>query len=349
MAARRCVGAAALSAGAVALDRANTFRKGIGVRSPRIVVLLLAEDTRFVPARYLLACMVRVWREAGIPIEVVRGVEVAGGTDDAAVIIPHFDVTETPPAYRAVLAHLGPVLNVRLWTIAKSSHSTLLVRGTDTYAGPVIVKTDRNYGGLPEMHLRLVSASAPARLVSRAAARMRRLLAQRVAWSRVEVLQPEEYPVYGSLREIPPGVFDNPHLVVEKFLPEIDGADYCVRYAYCLGGREIAIRLRSRLKIVKASSAHGCDVLPAVPPEIGAIRRRIGMDYGKLDYVVRDGTVIPLDVNRTPSSAALERFGLTDLVARHLAGAAGAWPPDHRVSRAQQATERFTLADHDDG
>ena len=39
-----------------------------------------------------------------------------------------------------------------------------------------------------------------------------------------------------------------------------------------------------------------------VPPELQAWRERLGFDYGKFDYVVRDGVPILIDANRTPGA-----------------------------------------------
>lgn len=38
----------------------------------------------------------------------------------------------------------------------------------------------------------------------------------------------------------------------------------------------------------------------AVPEELRAERHRLGFDYGKFDFVVRDGVAILLDANKTP-------------------------------------------------
>jgi hypothetical protein len=149
--------------------------------------------------------------------------------------------------------------------------------------------------------------------------RLRRARAAPVIWSQVETMRPDAYPVYPSLREIPRGVFDNDHLIVEKFCPELEGEDYCVRYHYCLGDREFNVRLRSKAKVVKGSGAHQCEELPTIPDEIYSIRRRLGFGYGKLDYVMREGEVVLLDVNRTPAYSVLDRFALTGKVVRQLA------------------------------
>jgi hypothetical protein len=56
---------------------------------------------------------------------------------------------------------------------------------------------------------------------------------------------------------------------------------------------------RSKAKIVKGSDEDHSEGV-RIPAELYAIRQQLGMDYGKLDYVVRDGKVVLLDVNRTP-------------------------------------------------
>ena len=38
-----------------------------------------------------------------------------------------------------------------------------------------------------------------------------------------------------------------------------------------------------------------------MPGEVLDVRRRLGLDYGKIDYVIHEGQVVILDVNRTPA------------------------------------------------
>jgi hypothetical protein len=56
--------------------------------------------------------------------------------------------------------------------------------------------------------------------------------------------------------------------------------------------------------IVTAATCRAIE--PVAPhPEIEARRQALGLDYGKLDYVVRDGEAILLDVNKTTARASL--------------------------------------------
>jgi hypothetical protein len=75
---------------------------------------------------------------------------------------------------------------------------------------------------------------------------------------------------------------------------------------------------RSKEKVVKGADELQNEDEP-IPSEVQAIRQRLRMDYGKLDYVVRDGKVILLDVNRTPACPPRDKDGLTKQIAQQLA------------------------------
>ena len=49
----------------------------------------------------------------------------------------------------------------------------------------------------------------------------------------------------------------------------------------------------------------------------------MGFDYGKFDYVIRDGQVVLFDVNRTPAHGALDIHHFTETVVPHLAAGIG--------------------------
>jgi hypothetical protein len=131
-------------------------------------------------------------------------------------------------------------------------------------------------------------------------------------------LRSEDYPVFPSLREVPEEVFHNGNLVVEKFLPEITEGDYCVRYYYFLGPAGVSLLFRSKDRVIKAAADTVEEV--STPQELDEMREKLGFDYGKFDYVLRDGKVVLFDVNRTPATGALRPWGLAEEVARRLAG-----------------------------
>ena len=124
----------------------------------RIVILLHEADDFYQKTRYLLRTIVDIWTAQG------HAVELVGGPDrfvPADVVIPHLDLTVTPERYRALLDRYPVVVNRHLLDIAKSRISAQLVNRRDPWRGPVIVKTDRNYGGKPEARLGSPPSVAP--------------------------------------------------------------------------------------------------------------------------------------------------------------------------------------------
>src|SRR6476659_5329398 len=111
-----------------------------------------------------------------------------------------------------------------------------------------------------------------------------------------------DYPVFATPREVPPRVWSNPSLVVEKFLPERQGEHYCLRqYVFC-GSSEFNLFAVSNSPVIKSSNVIRKEMLDAAHPAVRAYREQLGFDYGKFDYVVRDGEAIIFDVNRTYSA-----------------------------------------------
>jgi hypothetical protein len=284
----------------------------------KIAVLLLEENRLFETTTYLLRLMMEAWTAQGHAVEVVRGVDRFVHAD---LMIPHLDLTVTPDPYRDFINRYPIAVNGRVVDVSKSKISLNIVQKSDPYDGPVIVKTDRNYGGLPESRLTMKARPAPSilrRIVGEVVSKLGLRHTGPTPWKSVESMDSGSYPVFSSLEEVPNEVFENKNIVVEKFFPEVKGADYCLRYYYFFGDKEMNILLKSREKVVKGSNAFQCDEVP-VPPELRAIRRRMGFDYRKFDYVLRDGKVVIFDVNRTPSYSTLETKQISRKAAGHLA------------------------------
>jgi hypothetical protein len=281
------------------------------MRRGTIGVLLHARDTRFTSFKYVLGPMLKEWERMGFEIQVIRGTRRFVPAD---LMICHVDLTVVPEAYREFLARYPVVVNRNLVDISKSVVSANLLAAMDEYSGPVIVKSDLNANGLPEQ--RLLSnrwhASLPLRALRKV---VRRLRASDNAAG-------NGYPVFPSLAVVPRQVFADRTLIVERFLPEVDGDTYHVRVLYCFGDREFNIVLRSKDRNVKGENCFDCSEAPA-PPDLRRIRERFRCDYGKIDYVLRNGQVVVFDVNRTPMIYALTPGGLEAKATRHLAG--GIW------------------------
>ena len=279
----------------------------------RIGILLHKDDAAFWYFKYLIKLLIREWKALGYSIEIIRG---PGRFVPADIVISHVDVTVVPDEYKEFLAQYPRVINANVPDISKSRISNNLVGRDDPYTGPVIVKTDRNSGGFAEErmvgHKHLFRALA-ARLAMGGSTAPNQTAK---SWAAVRQMKSGEYPVFSSLRDVPGEVFDNEHLVIEKFLPEVIGDSYHIRYYHFLCDKDLTERYQSKDKVVKASTSIGYEVVPGLP-ELLALRKQWGLDYGKIDYVVRDGNVIVLDVNPTPGLPAND--GLAREIARHLA------------------------------
>lgn len=118
-------------------------------------------------------------------------------------------------------------------------------------------------------------------------------------------LDTSDYRVFDHPARVPWPVWHNRHFVVERFLPERDGDLYCLRTWTFLGDAYTHSRCWSPAPIIKARNVVRPEVLGEVPDELWRLRRELGFDYGKFDYVVHDGRVGLYDANRTPAARHL--------------------------------------------
>jgi hypothetical protein len=248
-------------------------------------VIVHERDEPFWSSRYILRAVAENWREEGCRVEVLSGTE---RFVEADVAILHVDLTTVPRAYADLARRYPRVVNGRVLDISKRAFSTHIVTRRDGYQGPVIVKTNRNSGGVPE------------RVRSRSAG----ILAGRLCglpWYVTGCLDPTAYPIFDSPKAVPSSVFWDPRFVVQRFLPEREGELYRLRRWTFLGDREVHTLSTSREPIIKSGNTLQRTPLGAVPEEIREVRRRLGFDYGKFDYAIV-GEPILYDVNRTPTS-----------------------------------------------
>lgn len=269
------------------------------VPAQRKIAILLHENDRYPRANgYFIWALCNAWRERGIEIEVIKG---TGKPTQADVLIPHVDTTILPEAYGEFLQRHPRVLNRSVPDISKRFVSRNLLKRTDAYDGQVIVKTNLNCGGGPEAEL-------AASKIFFSTGNLKNLMRGWVSWKRkkfssdwgaVNCMKCEDYQIFPSLKAVPEKIFENPWLVVEKFLPECENGVYYLRIYKFFGDRGYCARFGSPHAIVKQKNIVSREDIP-IPDEVVTVRQRLGMDYGKLDFVVYEGRVIVFDVNRTP-------------------------------------------------
>ena len=261
------------------------------------VVILVHRHDGFGHQGYFLGEIAEIWREQGLRVRVVDG---PGRRAPAKVAVLHVDLTVVPEPLRTAAARYPVTLNARVNDISKRRVSANLVRRWDDYDGPVVVKTNRNCGGLREGRHAVASGGRVARYV--------RGLRESLPWAWRGELRTADYPVFPSARDVPRAVWYNPNLIVERFLPERHDGFYCLRTWVFLGDRETNSLCYSNQPIVKAVNVVRREPVAEVPDELRRRRREMGFDFGKFDYgIVDGGRVVLYDVNRTPTLGAFPR------------------------------------------
>lgn len=231
---------------------------------------------------YMVYTFAERWRAEGHRVLVHHGPEDPPAGDLAVLNI---DLTVVPPAYRAALARYPRVINGAVLDISKRKFSQQLLGRDSDWHGPVIVKTDANFGGRAELQLH---------------ARARRL---RVKPDIPGGIALKDYPIYDRLGDVPLEVWNSPELVVEKFIPEHDDRGYYMRVWTFFGDRERSSRYRAAVRVIKSHHLLEREAV-SVPAELRAQRQQLGFDFGKFDYVSHEGGFALLDVNRTPAAPA---------------------------------------------
>lgn len=247
------------------------------------IVLLTHVYDDFRNRDFLLRRLAGHWLDAGHEVSLTAGLD---NWPDGDAAVMHIDLSLVPAAYAEAARRYPVVVNGAAVDVRKRRVSRNLVARNDGWSGPVVIKTDLNYGGIPE---------------KQAADAFRRDGRPPDLPPGPVVSTTRPYPVLNSASEVPADVWDNPGLVVERFLPERDARGYWMRAWVFLGDRERCTRYCGTQPIVKSATILARESVP-VPDEIRAERERLGFDYGKFDFVVRDGTAILLDANRTPSA-----------------------------------------------
>jgi hypothetical protein len=178
-------------------------------------------------------------------------------------------IPETPPTTL--------FLNKNVVDISKRRVSRNLVSRADDYSGPVIVKTNDNFYGLPrlpETHRHKIIKAL-------------RKGAGPKTWRYVHMLPKNSYPILNSKSDVPAWVWRHDL--------------YVLRIWIFLGEREYGVKLYGRRPIVKSHDIVRYEYLTEFPEELRRERQRLGFDFGKFDYVLENGKAQLLDANPTPS------------------------------------------------
>lgn len=248
-------------------------------------VLILGPDEKLL-ANSLAWLLCKIWNKQGHKVTVTAGAPVKA---DCGLL--HVDATRVDPSFLSGFDPAMPILNRQTLDISKRIVSRHLVSLGDGYEGAVIVKTNDNAYGIPAYppspaHDRMLEARASVTLGN---------------WREKGMLPVSDYPILRSKRDVPPWVWQNPDLIVEKFLPEVEDGLFVLRLWVFLGPREFALKVYGTHPVVKSGERVRFEYIDEIPDELRRERERLGFDYGKFDYVMHDGKAVLLDANKTPS------------------------------------------------
>ena len=122
-------------------------------------ILILTSNVRK-DGTYLIDAIAQRWKCSGYKVILHQGTK---NIPDADIVILHVDRTYVQDDYVQFLSRFPVVLNRNVTDISKTMISNNILRKDENYLGPVIVKTNANYGGLPEasdikrLYLKLLS------------------------------------------------------------------------------------------------------------------------------------------------------------------------------------------------
>jgi ribosome biogenesis SPOUT family RNA methylase Rps3 len=230
---------------------------------------------------------------------VKMGFEVTSGPTrvlEADIGILHIDATSVPSCYLPETCG-RPLLNERVLDISKRHISKNLLDQDTDYSGPVIIKTDDNCFGNHELRqLPFFSLRRFRRKITKAF--------PQIPWQLSRELPRKTYPILKHIGDVPSWVWKRTDLVVERFFPEIEDGYYVLRVWLFLGNQNYNIKMFGTEPIVKAKNIIKKEIVETIPDSLKQIRKKLGMDYGKFDYVMNDEKAILLDVNKTPTTVA---------------------------------------------
>jgi hypothetical protein len=263
-----------------------------------MVILHAREESRSA-GRYAIDTMIRQWRHMGVEVIQLYGMSTFVEADLAFV---HVDRSLVPEDYIAFARRYPRAVNAGATDIRKRGYADGVLDSASAYAGPVIVKTDLNYAGAPERQA--VSPEA------------RHTLSARLERLRPRPLRPirskADYFLAPSLKQVPKRYFAHEH-IVQEFRPERDGEDFLLREYIFLGDIHYENVERSRRPIFE-EDRHVSLRRFTPHPKLVAVRDRLGLDYGKIDYSMIDGEPFVFDANKTLGRGADDSEAVDDML-----------------------------------
>jgi hypothetical protein len=235
----------------------------------------------------MIALIEDLLKVAGIAVVNIHGTDMFVPAD---AIFVHVDRSVISAETRAFALQYPISINAYATDIRKFRYADGLLTRDDSYDAPVIVKSNLNYAGLPERHAAWRDRTLTSRLKRRAA----RMLSRRTG---PLIESKQDYRVFPTLSAVPSGYF-NDDCVVQKFMPEMNDGKHVLREYIFLGDCHYQNIEQSDQAVITEDEHVSCG--PFVPhPRLLAVRRQLGLQYGKIDFTLIDGVPFIFDANKT--------------------------------------------------
>ena len=255
--------------------------------------ILHHDRTQIVRRGYLIDLMADLWQERGAEVVDIIGIDTRVPVD---LLLLHVDLSVVPEAYRRFAQDHPRVINRSAVDIRKRSYLDDLVGREDVSSGPVIVKSDLNHGGLPERLLEV-----PRSGLGRLAAGIRRGLRRRLGLVN-EIRFKSDYEIFPDRVFVPAERFSDGS-VIQRFRPERRDGDFVLREYYFLGDVEV-LSMEIGSDPILTSGRQVDYRVASPPPAVRAVRDRLNLDYGKIDFSCPEGEVVVYDANKCVGTRA---------------------------------------------
>lgn len=277
----------------------NLFRLGPWAIMPELtetdfVVCLMADIDVYVDSvkrfrrfsDYILHIMLAGLSKVDLSYRLLDKIDPDSPADCAFV---HVDLTDLPEEFGAVKNSYQRSINGRAMSINRKLYSTASLAREDDFHGPVITKTILNHQGVPEYcYYRDQSVMA----------RLKHQFNKRRDPHFLDKICPP-YEIYGSIGQVPSNIWLDSRFIVEKFLPgSLELPIVKHRYDYFL---ECGLNTRSVFDSLHCvpSTVLSVDHAGEAPEAVQEVRRRLGLDFGAIDYFVVGDEAIVIDANKT--------------------------------------------------
>jgi len=244
--------------------------------------ILILRDRPSRPMLYAIDHYALRWKEAGHQVIDHIGLADIPVTD---IVIVHIDLTVIPQEYANLINNFPGIINGKVLDVSRRRFSQILLSKSDNHKGLVIVKTNTNFGGIPEFNKR--DNHTPKQF-----------------WHDIETLHPHKYPIFKDIKSVPHGVWENDKLIVEPFISNKENGLFYVRYYIFFGDKEFSGRIGSPNPIVKFCNSVSDEEIP-LPDEVRQWRKDLKIDFGRLDYLEAEGKYYLIDINKTEGGGNL--------------------------------------------